>query len=79
VVRRVVLGIGLTSPECQCQGTQTDEERALESQDLGIEIRELLFGKRRGRYRLLFQIRGRTVDILRIWHSARDTVARDDL
>ena len=52
---------------------------AAESQDLGLEIRELLFGKRRGRYRLLFQIRGRMVHILRIWHSARDSVARDDL
>jgi hypothetical protein len=27
-----------------------------ESEDLGVEIRELLFGKRRGVYRILFRI-----------------------
>ncbi len=50
-----------------------------ESVDVGVEIRELLFGKRRGKYRLLFRIEGKTVLILRIWHTARDTPTHDDL
>ena len=50
-----------------------------ESDDIGSEIRELLFGKRRGMYRLLFRIDLQTVHILRIWHTARDTPTRDDL
>ena len=52
---------------------------AAESKDLGLEIRELHLGRRRGTYRLLFEIRGETVYILRVWHSARDAVSRDDL
>jgi plasmid stabilization system protein ParE len=50
-----------------------------ESADLDIEIRELLFGKRYGAYRILFQIEGRTVQILRVWHGARDRVSPKDL
>ena len=52
---------------------------AAESADLGLEVRQLVFGRRRGRHRLLFQIQDRTVFILRVWHSARDAVSRDDL
>lgn len=52
---------------------------AAEAEDLGLEVRELAFGRRRGRYRLLFQIQGRTVFILRVRHSARDAISRDDL
>ena len=61
---------------------ETHPERcgiADESNDLGIEIRQLQFGKRHGVYRILFQIEGRTVQILRVWHGARDRVSRDDL
>lgn len=36
-----------------------------------IEIRQMLFGKRRGRYRILFTIRERTVTILDIRHGMR--------
>jgi plasmid stabilization system protein ParE len=50
-----------------------------ESEDLGLEIRELLFGKRHGVYRILFRIEERTVHILRVWHGARDRVSPDDL
>lgn len=50
-----------------------------ESADIGTEIRQLLFGKRHGKYRVLFQIDGRTVDILRVRHGAQDRVASDDL
>ena len=52
---------------------------AVESEDLGVEIRELLFGRRHGVYRILFQIEGRTVQILRVWHGARDRVSPEDL
>ena len=52
---------------------------AAEAEDLGLEIREHSIGRRRGKHRLLFQIQGRTVFILRVWHSARDAISRDDL
>jgi plasmid stabilization system protein ParE len=61
---------------------ETHPERcgiAGESDDLGVEIRELLFGKRRSVYRILFQIEGRMVQILRVWHGARDRVLPEDL
>jgi plasmid stabilization system protein ParE len=35
------------------------------------ELRQLLHGKRRGVYRILFEVRGDTVYILRIRHSAQ--------
>jgi plasmid stabilization system protein ParE len=52
---------------------------ASEAVELGIEIRELLFGKRRGKYRLLFQIQQQTIYVLRVWHSARDRITLDEL
>lgn len=52
---------------------------AAEAADLGLEIRELLFGRKRVRYRLLFQIEGRRVLILRVWHGARDSLSQEDL
>jgi plasmid stabilization system protein ParE len=52
---------------------------AAESEDLGLEIRELHVGRRGGTYRLLFEIRGQVVYVLRVWHSARDAVSRDEL
>ena len=35
------------------------------------ELRQLLYGKRRGVYRILYEIRGNTVYILRVRHSAQ--------
>ena len=52
---------------------------AAESVDLGLEIRELLVGKHRGKHRVLFQVVGSTVYILRVRHSSRDAIARFDL
>jgi plasmid stabilization system protein ParE len=52
---------------------------AAESEDLGLEIRELPFGKRHGVYRILFRIQKRTVHILRVWHGARDRVSSEDI
>ena|SRR5688572_16982711 len=43
---------------------------APEAQLLGREIRQLLFGKRRGIYRILFEIRDDEVVVLRIRHGA---------
>lgn len=52
---------------------------APEAKDIGREIRELHFGKRSGTYRIVFEIRDKTVDILRVWHSSRDTLRAEDL
>jgi plasmid stabilization system protein ParE len=50
-----------------------------EASDVGIELRELPFGRRRGMYRILFEIQGQVVHILRIRHTARDALTPDDL
>ena len=52
---------------------------AVESEDVGLEIRELLLGRRRFQYRILFSISARTGTILRVWHSSRDAITRDDV
>jgi len=52
---------------------------AAEASDVGRDVRELFYGKRLGKYRILFEIRGRTVYILRLWHSARDAFQLSDL
>jgi hypothetical protein len=52
---------------------------ALEAAELGIELRELHFGRRRGVYRILFTVQGRTVHVLHIRHSARDAASPADL
>lgn len=44
---------------------------APESDYLGGEVRQLLFGKRRGVFRILFEIRGDTVYVIRVRHGAR--------
>ena len=61
---------------------QTHPERcslAAESEEVGEAIRELLFGRKRYEYRLLFSIVRKTVQILRVWHGSRDAITRDDL
>jgi len=52
---------------------------ALESEELGIELRELLFGRRQGVYRILFVIEQRAVTVVHIRHAARDALRPDDL
>jgi plasmid stabilization system protein ParE len=44
---------------------------APESEWFSAEIRQLLYGKRRGVYRILFEVRGDTVHVLRVRHSAQ--------
>lgn len=48
-----------------------------ESSHVGTEIRELLFGRLRYKYRILFRITEESVVILRIWHGSRDSITRE--
>jgi len=60
----------------------TNPERcpeADEAADLGIDLRVLLTGRRPHVYRILFTIDGRTVNVLRVLHAARDRVEPGDL
>jgi plasmid stabilization system protein ParE len=52
---------------------------AAEAGDLELPIRETLFGRRHGRYRILFQIVARKVYILHIRHAAQDAFSPGDL
>jgi plasmid stabilization system protein ParE len=45
----------------------------------GGALRQLLHGKRQGVYRILFEVRGNTVFIVRVRHSAQDLLGPDDL
>ena len=44
---------------------------APESDCFGREIRQLLYGRRQHKYRILFEIRGQTVIVLRVRHGSR--------
>jgi plasmid stabilization system protein ParE len=46
---------------------------------LGNELRQLCIGKRRGLYRILFEIRGRVVYILRVRHGSQDLLDPEDI
>jgi plasmid stabilization system protein ParE len=50
-----------------------------EAADLGLQLRELLYGRRRNVYRILFAIDGQTVNILRLRHAAQDRLAPGDV
>ncbi len=52
---------------------------AAEAADLKIELRELLFGRRNAKYRILFVIERSQVHILHIRRASRDTVSPGDL
>lgn len=52
---------------------------AAEADDIGTELRELLFGKRNGTYRILYRIDGQTVHVLRVRHAAQDTLRAEDI
>jgi plasmid stabilization system protein ParE len=45
----------------------------------GGELRQMLYGKRRGIYRILFEIREDTVYILRVRHGAQDLLKPGEL
>ncbi|MCP3964512.1 MAG: type II toxin-antitoxin system RelE/ParE family toxin [bacterium] len=44
---------------------------APETRDLNREVRQLLYVRRRQMYRILYEIRGQTVFVLRLRHTAR--------
>lgn len=44
-----------------------------------VELRELLFGKRANKFRVIFRIHHDRVFVLRIWHGARDQIKYEDL
>jgi hypothetical protein len=48
--------------------------RAAESDKSPEELRQLLYGKRRNKHRIIFAIRGNDVVVLYIHHSSRDDV-----
>ncbi len=54
---------------------------AYENDLVDFELRQLVFGKRSGRYRILFTIDSelRVVHIIAIRHSAQDTLGQDNL
>lgn len=52
---------------------------AAEAENLGIELRELLFGKRRGVYRILFTIHGNVVIVHHIRSASRDWLKPGEL
>src|SRR3990170_2083651 len=51
---------------------------AAESRKLSIEIRQLLYGRRRS-YRVLFLVREQTVVVLHVRHTARREASPEDL
>ena len=58
---------------------------APESDEIGFELRQLLYGKHSPTYRVVFTVtrdiftNEDIVQVLRIWHSARDTIKSSDL
>jgi plasmid stabilization system protein ParE len=61
---------------------ETDPNRypaADEAPQLGVDLRQLLYGRRRSVYRVLFTIDGQTVHVLRIRHAAQDHLAPGDV
>lgn len=46
-----------------------------DSEFYGEEVRVLLYGRRRGVYRVLFAVRDRTAHVLTVRHSARQNLA----
>ena len=48
-----------------------------DSEVYGEEVRVLLYGKRRGVHRVLFMIRGDTVRVLTVRHSAQRSLAEE--
>ena len=61
---------------------ETDPNRypaADEAADLGVDLRELLYGRRRNVYRILFTVDGQTVNVLRVCHAAQDRLTPGDV
>lgn len=52
---------------------------AEEAADLGVDLRQLLYGRRRHVHRILFTVDGQTVNIHRVRQAAQDRLTPDDL
>ncbi len=52
---------------------------APEAEELGIELRQLLFGKRRHAYRVLYTVTGETINVLHIRRASRRFLRRGEL
>lgn len=52
---------------------------APEAKDVGSDVLQLVIGKRRGRYRVLFRIKGSVVQVLRVVHGMREHLTADEL
>ncbi|OWK42931.1 type II toxin-antitoxin system RelE/ParE family toxin [Fimbriiglobus ruber] len=53
---------------------------AEDAMDLGLDLRELIVGRRRGiAHRILFTIDDQTVHVLRVRHASQDRLSDDDL
>ena len=50
-----------------------------EAADLGIQLRQVLFGKRRHVYRILYTFDGTTIHVHRVRHAAQDRLSSEDL
>ena len=64
------------------ENLETNPERypiADEAADLGLDLRQLLYGRRRQVYRVLFTIDGQKVNVLRVRHAAQDRLAPEDI
>ena len=64
------------------ENLETDPNRypaADEAADLGVDLRELLYRRRRNVYRVLFTIDGQTVNVLRVRHAAQDRLTPGDV
>ena len=68
--RRAVRSLGVNPRRCAL---------AHESNIFSFELRELLFGGRRQKHRILFTLHGDKVLILHIRHSAQRDLTEDDL
>jgi plasmid stabilization system protein ParE len=53
--------------------------QADEAAELGIDLREMLHGRQRHVYRVLFTLDGDTVNVLRVRHAAQDHLRPDDV
>jgi plasmid stabilization system protein ParE len=50
-----------------------------ESDELGVELRETFFGKKSGRYRIVYQIVGDVVRVITVRRGSRDRLTAEDI
>jgi plasmid stabilization system protein ParE len=50
-----------------------------ESREFSVKIRQTIFGRSRGSYRILFTIDGETVHVLRVRHAMRATLTPEEI